>query len=83
MRILFISYFFPPEEPPAAFLAFEFAKAISEAGHDVDVLTGFPNWPTGCAFPLYSSRRMTIETIKGITVCCLPFLAAPTGWFAR
>lgn len=83
MRILLISHFFPPEEPPAAFLAFELAKALKQANHDVDVITGFPNWPTGNVFTGYNRDRTTIENIDGLNIIRLPFLAAPSGNFIR
>lgn len=83
MRILFISHFFPPEEPPAAFLAFEFAQAIGQAGHHVDILTGFPNWPTGQAHPGYHNNCVTTEKINNLNIIRLPFLASPNGSFLK
>ncbi len=83
MRVLFVTHFFPPEELSAAFLAFEFATALVARGHQVDVLTGFPNWPGGSAFPGYSSRRFASEVNDGVTVHRLPFLASPNGGFIR
>ena len=83
MRVLFVSHFFPPEELSAAFLTFEFAKALVDAGHEVDVLTGFPNWPGGKAFEGYDARRFTREVMSGINVFRLPFLASPNGNFIQ
>jgi glycosyltransferase involved in cell wall biosynthesis len=83
MRILFISHYFPPEEPPAAFLAFEFCRALNQAGHDVDVLTGYPNWPSGHVFDGYSRCRVTTQNMDGVIVHRLPFLASPSGRFIR
>ncbi len=83
MRVLFVSHYFPPEQVSAAFLAYEFAKAVKEAGHSVDVLTGFPNWPDGKPFPGYDGRRVLSENIDGINVTRLPFLAAPNCLFLR
>ncbi len=83
MRIIFITHFFPPEEPPAAFLAFEFAKALSQAGHEVDVLTSFPNWPTGFVFPGYDNKKLIIEKNNGLSIYRLPFLASPSGGFIK
>lgn len=83
MRVLFISHYFPPEEPPAAFLAFEFCKALKQAGHEVDVLTGYPNWPSGQVFNGYRAGRKTSENVDGIHVHRLPFLASPSGGFVR
>lgn len=83
MRILFISHFFPPEEPPAAYLAFEFAQALGEAGHNVDIMTSFPNWPTGQVFSGYYNNRITTEKIGRLNIIRLPFLAAPSGGFFK
>lgn len=83
MRVLFISHYFPPEEPPAAFLAFEFCQALKQAGHDVDVLTGFPNWPLGRVFDGYNARIVTTEDLEGVAVHRLPFLASPSGGLIR
>ncbi len=83
MRVLFVSHFFPPEELSGAFLTFEFAKALVEAGHVVDVLTGYPNWPGGKAFEGYSSRVFTREVMSGVNVHRIPFLASPNGNFVQ
>ena len=47
VKILYISQYFPPEMGAPAARAAELAHHWSEAGHDVTVLTGFPNHPTG------------------------------------
>lgn len=47
MKILYISQYFPPEMGAPAARASELARHWSEAGHEVSVLTGFPNHPTG------------------------------------
>ena len=83
MRVLFVSHFFPPEELSGAFLTFEFARALVDAGHQVDVLTGFPNWPGGKAFEGYSARTFTREVMSGINVFRLPFLPSPNGNFIQ
>jgi colanic acid biosynthesis glycosyl transferase WcaI len=81
VRALFVTHFYPPEELSAAFLAAEFAAALVEHGHQVDVLTGFPNWPAGQAFPGYSARRFATETVSGVNVHRVPFMASPNGNF--
>jgi len=83
VRVLFVSHFFPPEELSASFLTFEFAKALVDAGHQVDVLTGFPNWPAGKAFDGYSPRTFTREVMSGIAVFRIPFLPSPNGNFIQ
>ena len=47
MRILYVSQYFPPEMGAPAARASELAQHWAEAGHQVSVLTGFPNHPTG------------------------------------
>lgn len=47
MKILYISQYFLPEMGAPAARASELSKHWAEAGHEVTVLTGFPNHPTG------------------------------------
>jgi len=83
MRILFICHYFPPEQPPAAFLSFEFCQALQQAGHNVDVLTGVPNWPTGRILSGYNTHQVITENMDGVMVHRLPFLPSPSGGFIR
>jgi glycosyltransferase involved in cell wall biosynthesis len=45
MRIAFVSQWFPPE--PGTVVASSIADGLANRGHHVEVLTGFPNYPTG------------------------------------
>lgn len=47
MKILYISQYFPPEMGAPAARASELARHWADAGHEVSILTGFPNHPTG------------------------------------
>lgn len=47
MKILYVSQYFPPEIGAPAARAAELAKHWARAGHEVSILTGFPNHPTG------------------------------------
>jgi glycosyltransferase involved in cell wall biosynthesis len=47
VKILYISQYFPPEMGAPSARASELAQHWALAGHDVSVLTGFPNHPTG------------------------------------
>ena len=47
VKILYVSQYFPPEMGAPAARAAELARHWAEAGHDVSILTGFPNHPTG------------------------------------
>jgi glycosyltransferase involved in cell wall biosynthesis len=48
------------------------AKKIHEQGHDVEILTGYPNQPTGKLFPNYSMRLFFSEYIDGIKINRVP-----------
>ena len=56
VKILYVSQYFPPEMGAPAARAAELAHHWAEAGHDVSVLTGFPNHPTGVVPSEWRSR---------------------------
>ena len=56
MKILYISQYFPPEMGAPAARASELARHWAQAGHDVSILTGFPNHPTGVVPPEWRAR---------------------------
>jgi colanic acid biosynthesis glycosyl transferase WcaI len=58
MRIGLLSQWYDPEPGPAS-LPGVLARGLAGRGHEVRVLTGFPNYPTGQVMPGYRmSRRM-------------------------
>lgn len=67
MRIAFISQWFDPEKGSAA-LPGVIARALANRGHEVHVLTGFPNYPDGQLYPGYSLRAYQRETLQGLEV---------------
>ena len=79
MKILYVSQYYPPEMGAPAARAAELARHWANAGHDVTVLTGFPNHPTGVVPPEYRKllrRLVTRETNNGVTLIrtwLLPF----------
>jgi glycosyltransferase involved in cell wall biosynthesis len=71
MRILYVSQYFPPEMGAPAARVYELSRRWVAAGHQVTVLTGFPNHPTGVIPPDYRRwwRRGTMrEEVDGIDV---------------
>jgi colanic acid biosynthesis glycosyl transferase WcaI len=56
VKILYVSQYFPPEMGAPAARASELACHWAQAGHDVSVLTGFPNHPTGVVPPEWRPR---------------------------
>ncbi len=79
MRICYVSQYFPPEMGAPAARAAELSRLWAAAGHEVTVLTGFPNHPTGIVPPEYRRRfrRLVVrEKVDGINVVrtfLLPF----------
>jgi glycosyltransferase involved in cell wall biosynthesis len=67
VKILYVSQYFPPEMGAPAARASELAHHWSAAGHEVSVLTGFPNHPTGVVPPEWRSRlrRLTFHEKVG------------------
>jgi len=56
VKILYVSQYFPPEMGAPAARAAELAHHWSASGHQVSVLTGFPNHPTGVVPPEWRDR---------------------------
>lgn len=67
MKILYVSQYFPPEMGAPAARAAELSRHWSTAGHEVSILTGFPNHPTGVVPPEWRSRfhRITYQEKVG------------------
>jgi colanic acid biosynthesis glycosyl transferase WcaI len=71
MKIIYVSQYFPPEMGAPAARVSELSRHWASAGHDVTVLTGFPNHPTGKLAPGYRGKlwRLLIkENLDGINV---------------
>lgn len=69
MRILILSQWYPPE--PMRLLS-DMTETLKAKGHDVIVLTGFPNWPEGKLYPGYKIRLWQKETIGGVPIVRIP-----------
>jgi colanic acid biosynthesis glycosyl transferase WcaI len=69
MRILFITQWFQPED---LFKGLPLAKELSKLGHQVEVLTGFPNYPQGKLYDGYKIRFLQRETMEGVSVIRVP-----------
>ncbi|HEY4905412.1 MAG TPA: glycosyltransferase family 4 protein [Candidatus Sulfotelmatobacter sp.] len=67
MKILYVSQYFPPEMGAPAARASELARHWTQAGHEVSVLTGFPNHPTGIVPAEWRTRlrRLTYHEKAG------------------
>lgn len=82
MKILYISQYFPPEMGAPAARVAELARHWHGLGHEVTVLTGFPNHPTGVITPAYRHqfRRLFVrEQSAGVNIARTWLLPLPNG----
>jgi colanic acid biosynthesis glycosyl transferase WcaI len=79
VRILYVSQYFPPEMGAPAARVSELSRHWIHAGHEVTVLTGFPNHPEGVIWPEYRSRfrrlisKEMVDGMKVVRTWLLPF----------
>lgn len=76
MRILLLTQWFDPEP---TFKGLLFARKLRELGHEVEVITGFPNYPGGKLYPGHRQTWCSRETIDGITVARVPLYPSHNG----
>lgn len=62
MKITFVAHVFPPEPDPTAVMANELVRGWEEAGHDVLVISPFPNRPGGEIYPGHRRRLFARAT---------------------
>src|SRR5258708_7221859 len=83
MRILYLSQYFPPEMGAPAARVHELSREWARLGHDVTVLTGFPQHPTGVVPEEYRGQLLRKETVDGIRVVRAPSYATPNRGLLR
>lgn len=76
MRILILSQWFDPEP---TFKGMVFARELVRLGHDVEVLTGFPNYPGGKLYPGYRVRFLQREVVDGVSIIRVPLYPSHDG----
>ena len=75
MRILIISQYFWPEN----FRINELSEELKKAGHNITVLTGYPNYPKGEIFEDFLKNKDKFNKYKGIKIIRIPILARKKG----
>jgi colanic acid biosynthesis glycosyl transferase WcaI len=68
LRILMLTQYFPPESGAAQVRLKELAKGLQSNGHQVTVVTAFPNHPSGVIPPHYRGRFRMKDEVEGIPV---------------
>lgn len=81
MKILVVSQYYPPE---SATIAPAVARDLASRGHEVRVLTGYPNYPSGILFDGYKQRWRQRETDGAVEVLRVPLYTDHSmNFFAR
>lgn len=84
MKILFLTDNFPPETTPPASRTFEHVKEWTNLGHEVIVITSFPNFPFGKVYDGYKNKLWQVENINGIKVVRVwTFISENKGFLLR
>ncbi len=81
MNILYISQYFPPEIGATQTRAIEMASNLVRQGHQVTVLTEFPNHPKGIIPDNYRGKFIEHERVKGVDVVRTWVYARPNKTF--
>ncbi|MEY8198237.1 MAG: glycosyltransferase family 4 protein [Colwellia sp.] len=76
MKILLLTQWFDPEP---TFKGLLFAKALQARGHEVEVITGFPNYPGGKVYDGYRMRWFQREEVDGVQVNRVPLYPSHDG----
>lgn len=69
IRVLLLTQWFEPEP---TFKGMDFARELIRQGFEVEVVTGFPNYPGGKIYPGYSLKWLQRELIDGVQVTRVP-----------
>jgi len=76
LKILLLTQWFDPEP---TFKGLLFAKALQARGHEVEVITGFPNYPGGKVYDGYRMRWLQRDEIDGVQVNRVPLYPSHDG----
>ena len=68
LRVLVISHGFPPDMGGASNRAWNIARAMQAAGHEVVVIAAYPYYPHGRVLPRYGRRLFTREHVDEFEV---------------
>jgi len=75
MKILIVSQYYHPER----FKVTDLAEELVKRGHEIDVLTGLPNYPEGKIPEAYLNGKNRRESIHGVNVIRVALVARGEG----
>ncbi len=79
MKILVICQYYAPEP----FRISNVCEALAERGHEIHVVTGYPNYPEGKIYPGYGRGKHIDETVKGVSIHRCFTIPRKTGMLFR
>ena len=83
MRIALVSHYFWPELGAPSARLLEMGREWVARGHQVTVVTNFPNHPTGVVPEAYRGRSFQVEDVEGLRVLRCRTYATPNRGIAR
>jgi glycosyltransferase involved in cell wall biosynthesis len=83
VRVLFVTHYFHPEVGAPQSRLLDIAAGLAARGHEVTVVTGFPNYPDGVIQPPYRGRRFQVERLGDIRIVRAPVYPAPNRGVSR
>lgn len=82
MRLLVISAFYPPETGPAATRMKYVTEGLAAMRHEVSIIAGLPNYPTGVVPPEYRGKLIKRDVLpNGIRIARVYQFARPQRRF--
>ena len=79
--VIFLSQWFPPEHAPMGYMLKELAENLATQGWDVEVVTGFPNHPSGKVQAPYVKQAILRETLGSVRITRLWLYTSETRSF--
>jgi len=83
VRILLLAHYYPPEIGGAAARLHGLSRWLKKLGHDVTVIAGFPNYPSGVIPRDYDWKFSTRETMDEVDVIRTRVFASTRGGTVR
>jgi colanic acid biosynthesis glycosyl transferase WcaI len=75
-RIILLTQWFDPEPTTKGMV---FARELVDRGYEVEVITGFPNYPGGKVYPGYKIKPLQREYLDGVEVTRVPLYPSHNG----
>jgi len=80
IKLVLLTQWFDPEP---TFKGLVFARELVRKGFEVEVITGFPNYPGGEVYPGYRIHMIQREVIDGVQITRLPLYPSHDGSVIR